>query len=66
MANWPIATTPILMTEKATALLLSVSFRTLQSWRQTDRGPPYLKIGRAIRYEREALLAWIELQRELP
>jgi hypothetical protein len=35
-----------------------VSARTLEKWRQTRRGPPYLLIGGAIRYRIEDILAY--------
>jgi hypothetical protein len=35
-----------------------VSGRTLEKWRQTRRGPPYLLIGGAIRYRVEDVLAY--------
>lgn len=31
---------------------------TLANWRNRKLGPPYLKIGRAIRYRRHELEAW--------
>jgi hypothetical protein len=35
-----------------------LSGRTLEKWRQTRRGPPYLLIGGAIRYRVEDVLAY--------
>ncbi|NGM24162.1 helix-turn-helix domain-containing protein [Roseomonas stagni] len=35
-----------------------VSGRTLEKWRQTRRGPPYLLIGGAVRYRIEDVLAY--------
>jgi hypothetical protein len=43
-------------TELEAAKLLGLSPRTLQSWRVHGAGPPYCKIGRAVRYTRRALL----------
>jgi hypothetical protein len=37
-----------------------VSTRTLQSWRMKDQGPAYIKVGRAIRYRSDDLLAYVE------
>ncbi|SHN73529.1 helix-turn-helix transcriptional regulator [Bradyrhizobium erythrophlei] len=51
-----------LVTEKDAARFLSMSFRTLQAWRSEGKGPPYLKLGRSIRYRMSDLLAWIEKQ----
>jgi hypothetical protein len=40
--------------------------RTLQSWRQQGIGPPYVKIGKTVYYERSALLAWLKGQQVMP
>jgi excisionase family DNA binding protein len=48
-----------LLTEDQAARLLSVSPRTLQAWRSEDRGPPYVRVGRSVRYLYAALLQWI-------
>jgi predicted DNA-binding transcriptional regulator AlpA len=49
-----------LLNEKEAARLLSMSYRTLQSWRSTGEGPTYLKLGRSIRYRKGDLLKWID------
>lgn len=49
-----------LLTEREAAKLLGVSHRTLQAWRQRQIGPPYLKIGRSVRYNPDGLLKWIQ------
>jgi predicted DNA-binding transcriptional regulator AlpA len=49
-----------LLNEKEAARFLSMSYRTLQSWRSAGEGPPYLKLGRSIRYRRGDLIAWID------
>ena len=51
-----------LITEREAAELLGVSFRTLQAWRVRGRGPPFCKIGRAVRYTRPLLLEYVEAQ----
>jgi hypothetical protein len=47
-----------LLTEKAAARLLCVSSRTLQTWRSKGLGPPFVRVGRAIRYDRRRLGEW--------
>jgi hypothetical protein len=42
-------------TEMQAAIFLGVSARTLQAWRVRGGGPPYTKLGRAVRYQRRAL-----------
>jgi hypothetical protein len=48
------------LTEGQAARLLGVSPRTMQAWRLRGGGPPYLKIGRAVRYRRKVLVAFQE------
>jgi predicted DNA-binding transcriptional regulator AlpA len=49
-----------LVTEVETAKLLHISIRTLQAWRIKLAGPRFVRVGRAIRYRRSDLTAWIE------
>lgn len=45
--------------EKGLALFLSIPRRTLQRWRVTGDGPPFVRAGmRRIVYRREAVDAW--------
>jgi predicted DNA-binding transcriptional regulator AlpA len=48
-----------LLTEVQVADLLRLSYRTLQTWRSDKVGPPYVRVGRAIRYRRSDLIAWM-------
>lgn len=48
------------LTEKQTARMLSISHRTLQAWRRAGFGPSFIKFGRAVRYRRRDLLAWVD------
>lgn len=50
-----------LLTPAETADLLGVTELTLAEWRRHRQGPPYLKLGhRTVRYDRDALGAWLE------
>ncbi len=49
-----------LLTEVQAADLLSLSVRTLQAWRTRAFGPAYVRAGRAIRYRRRDLFAWMD------
>jgi hypothetical protein len=49
-----------LIVEVHAADMLKVSSRTLQAWRKSKRGPAFVRAGRAIRYRRRDLIAWIE------
>ena len=48
---------------KETAARCGVSVRTLLKWRDEKKGPPWFKIGKAVRYREDELDAWIEAQR---
>jgi predicted DNA-binding transcriptional regulator AlpA len=48
------------MTEKEVAIRYSLSHRTLQNWRQSGLGPPYVKIGRSVRYPILKTDEWFE------
>ena len=39
-----------LLTESAASRFLCISSRTLQTWRAKGKGPPFVRVGRAIRY----------------
>ena len=49
-----------LLGESETAQLLSVSTRTLQAWRLRGGGPVFVRCGRAVRYRRRDLTAWMD------
>ena len=51
------------LTEKETALMLSVSVYTLRAHRQKNKGIPYVKIGRAVRYALSDVLAFMNNHR---
>lgn len=40
-----------LLSEKEVAELLNVHIQTLRNWRFNGKGPPYLKIQTAVRYD---------------
>lgn len=46
------------LNENQAAEFLGVSVRTLQAWRVRGGGPLYCKIGRAVRYQRRALVSF--------
>jgi predicted DNA-binding transcriptional regulator AlpA len=43
------------------AAWLGMQPNTLEIWRRTNprKGPPYIKLGRMVRYKRSAVLAWL-------
>ena len=51
--------TPTFLTQHELAELLRLPERTLEDWRLTHSGPPYLKLGRHVRYDVHDVLAWV-------
>lgn len=49
-----------LVTERDASELLGVSMRTLQKWRLQGKGPSFVKLGHAVRYDVRDLEAYIE------
>jgi len=52
-----------LLKEHEAAAFLAVEVATLRRWRWAGKGPSFLKIGGAVRYELTALEAFIEASR---
>ena len=48
-----------LFSDKVLAPHLDVSTATLRRWRSRDQGPPYVRVGRAIKYAPEAVAQWL-------
>jgi len=49
-----------LLSQLEVAAWLQVSCRTLEAWRRrADAGPPFVRVGRCVRYNAEAVEAWI-------
>lgn len=48
-----------LNTEREEADRLNASVRTLQAWRTRGDGPPFLKLGRAVRYDPRKTDEWL-------
>lgn len=54
-----------LLTPKEAGRLLKVSLSWLAKARMRGDGPPFIKIGRAIRYSEAALIQWMKSQQRL-
>ena len=52
-----------LLTETETARILSLKVTTLRRWRWEGKGPGYLKIGAAVRYDPAVIDQFIEESR---
>src|SRR5262245_20410342 len=51
--------------QTATQLKLKCT-RTLKSWRAQRKGPAWVRIGKAVFYRRDAIIAWLKSQEQLP
>lgn len=47
------------ITSKTLADLLDVSERTVKDWRADRTGPPFVRLGRAVRYRKSDVDAWL-------
>ncbi len=56
----------VLLTEAEAAAFLRLQPVTLKKWRCRGRGPAYVRLGAAIRYELSALLAYLDCTRITP
>jgi excisionase family DNA binding protein len=45
--------------EKGLCALLSISSVTATKWRAKAKGPPFIKVGRLVRYRRSDVDAWL-------
>jgi predicted DNA-binding transcriptional regulator AlpA len=55
----------VLLTPTETAKRLQVSLSRLAKARMRGDGPPFIKIGRSIRYSESALLQWTKAHQRL-
>jgi predicted DNA-binding transcriptional regulator AlpA len=60
-----VAPTFGLLTAKETSARLKVSTSWLAKARMRGDGPPFVKVGRSIRYSEAALIQWIKGQQRL-
>lgn len=51
------------LTAAEVSVILGVTENTLAIWRHFDRGPCFLKVGRAVRYEPGDVEAWKKARR---
>ena len=52
-----------LVGEREASEYLSLSARTLQKWRLQGLGPPFVKLGRAVRYDPADLQDFLQVSR---
>jgi excisionase family DNA binding protein len=61
----PAAPSIVVLTTKEAAKLLKVSVSWLAKARMRGDGPPYIRIGRSIRYREDALIQWMKGRQRL-
>ncbi|MBN9216054.1 MAG: excisionase [Microbacterium sp. SCN 70-200] len=54
---------PDFKTQAEIADIIKVPERTLEDWRLNHVGPPYMKLGRHVRYDLSEVFAWAREQR---
>jgi hypothetical protein len=57
-AHAHIGIAPAFLTQGEVSVLLGVPERTLEGWRLTKFGPPWLKFGRHVQFDRDDVLTW--------
>jgi excisionase family DNA binding protein len=55
---------PLWGTEEV-AEYLGVPVKTLYKWRLEKHGPPWLRVGKHLRYVQEDVVAWVEGRKQL-
>lgn len=57
----------VLLSEREAAAVLGLKPRTLENWRQSGDGPPFVRISsRCVRYRPADLEAWADARTEMP
>jgi excisionase family DNA binding protein len=51
---------PDLATRAEVSAYTRVAMSTLARWAMEDRGPKFVRLGRAVRYRREDVIAWVD------
>lgn len=49
-----------MMTTEELSVMLRIAVATLRQWRSEGKGPPWVKVNRAVRYRREDVERWLE------
>lgn len=62
----PTIRLPQLLTERQVASHLNISVPWLQRQRWLRSGPPFVRCGRAVRYDIEAVQTWLQTQTVQP
>ena len=52
-----------LLTAAELSALIKVKEETLERWRMRGQGPPYIKLGKLVRYARADIAEWVQAGR---
>lgn len=52
--------------EGRTSQIMGFAVQTLRNWRHLGTGPPYYKVGRAVRYRMKDIISFMEARRVNP
>ena len=55
-----------LLGQRELAQFLAISERTLEGMRQRKLGPPFIKVGRTVRYDPAAVTRWLQERTIVP
>jgi predicted DNA-binding transcriptional regulator AlpA len=61
-AHDPSPPLPDVINERTATELIGMSVAMLHRWRAAKEGPPFFKIGRAVRYSRAKIQEWLDRQ----
>jgi predicted site-specific integrase-resolvase len=64
MSDSPVHT--LLLKPVEAARELRVTAQTLANWRHSGMGPPFVKLGAAVRYRYDAVVAFVEANSQTP
>jgi predicted DNA-binding transcriptional regulator AlpA len=56
----PVIEAPRWIREKEASQIIGIALQTLRNWRHQRVGPPYSKVGRAVRYRLDELIDFME------
>ncbi len=52
-----------IINELEVSTLMKLALPTLRNWRHLRKGPPYFKMGKAVRYRQDDILAYLAKKR---
>jgi len=53
---------PVLLNTDDLAAYLEIPARTIEGWRRTADGPPFVRLGKHVRYPQDEFIDWVRKQ----